>query len=72
MATRNITINYPDGAATKITTVLKANYNVATNAEAFAAFEQEVKDRLKAIVFMYERKVAAKAAEGAVTETPVT
>lgn len=72
MATRTITINYPDGAATRITTALKAYYNVTTNAEAFAAFEQEVKDRLKSIVFTYERQAAAKAAEAAVTEPNVT
>ena len=72
MATKNITINYPDGAATSITAALKAYYNVTTNAEAFAAFEQEVKDKLKAIVFTYEREAAAKAAADAVTEPNVT
>ena len=72
MATRNITINYPDGTATRITTALKAYYNVQTNAEAFVAFEQETKDKLKAIVFTYERQAAAKAAEDAVVEPSIS
>lgn len=66
MATRTLIINYPDNAGTRIADALKAYYKVSTNAEAFAAFDQEVKDKLKAIVFTHERQAAAKAAEDAV------
>lgn len=72
MATKNIVINYPDGAGNRITTALKAYYNVTTNAEAFAAFEQEVKDTLKARVRAYEDKVATETAKSSVTEAPIS
>jgi hypothetical protein len=82
MATRNIAITYPDGAAAKIIAALKWHYGQVddgngglrdmTNAEAFAKFEQGVRQALKDIVRRYDEDQAVTAAKATVTETPVT
>lgn len=72
MATKTITLTYPDNAGTRITTALKAYYNVGTNAEAFTAFEQEVKDTLKARVRAYEDNAVTETAKAGVTDAPIT
>lgn len=83
MATRDITIEYPDGAASRILTALKAHYGQIqdaqsgqmrdrTNAEAFEAFEASVRNSLVHIVRKYEKDTAAKTAADAVQDVEVT
>lgn len=88
MATRNITITYPDGAAARVLAALKTHYGQITvpgatpqdpvtyrdrtNAEAFAAFEASVKDSLRHIVRTAEKQAAVTAAEAGVTDVGVS
>ncbi len=84
MATRNIAVTYPDGAAAKIIAALKWHYGqgedppgsgtmrARTNAEALGAFDAGVRNALKDIVLRYDRQVARDAADATVVETPVT
>ena len=83
MATKTFTLTYPDGAGPKIMAALKWHYGQVqdqttgemrdmTNAEAFAKFEQGVKQALKDVVLRYDREQARAAADAGVTETPVT
>lgn len=83
MATKTITLTYPDGSGSRIVAALKQKYGqiyeVATgihrdrtNAEAFAAFEAECKAMLKSIVMESERAAASQAAADAVTDPGVS
>jgi len=81
MATRNVTITYPDGDGPRVLAALKAHYGQIldngvmrdrTNAEALAAFDASVKLSLRHIVQKYERETAAKAASDAIQEVNVS
>ena len=81
MATRNITITYPDGEASRILTALKIEYGRVlengvyrdrTNAEAFAALEQYVKAYVKRVVRRTEAEAAKAAAEAAIVDATIT
>jgi hypothetical protein len=82
MATRNITITYPDGQGARIVAALKTHYGPITegeppvqrertNAEAFAAFEASVKNSLRHIVRSVEQEAARQAANAGVTDPDV-
>lgn len=79
MATKTITLTYPDGSGPRIVAALKQKYGQVyegatgihrdrTNAEAFAAFESECKQMLRNIVMNTDKAAAAQAAQDAVTD----
>ena len=81
MATRNITITYPDGEAARVLAALKIEYGRIldagvyrdmTNAEAFVALEQYVKDYVKRVVRKTESETAKAAAEAAIVDASIT
>ena len=84
MATRSISITYPDAAGARIVAALRAQYGQVedpaasgtfrdrTAAEVFALFEADIRASLRDIVRKYERDVAAKAAADAVADVSVT
>lgn len=84
MATRNISVTYPDGAAATIIAALKWNYGQIedppgsgtmrdrTNAEALQAFDASVRAALRDVVQRYQVHQARTTAEAGVTPIDVT
>ena len=82
MATRNITVTYPDGSGATILAALKWNYGQIsdgaggmrdmTNAEALARFDTSVKASLKDMVNRYQVELAKETAAAAVVPVDVT
>lgn len=84
MATKNITIIYPDGDEARFRQALKAHYGRIedppgsgtfrdrTGPEAWNAFELSCKKSLRHIVRNVEREAAKAAAEAGVTDPDIT
>ena len=84
MATKNITITYPDGDEARFRQALKAHYGQIedppdsgqfrdrTGPEAWAEFERSCKKSLRHIVRNVEREAAKVAAEAGVTDPVIS
>lgn len=83
MATKNITVTYPDGDEARMRKALKAHYGEIedptgsgsyrerTGPEAWAAFEASCKKSLRHLARKAERDAAVKAAEGAIIDVEI-
>lgn len=83
MATKNITITFPDGDEARMRQVLKAHYGQIedppdsgiyrdrTGPEAWAAFEASCRRSLRHLARNVERAAAVKAAEDALKDVEI-
>jgi hypothetical protein len=83
MASKNVTITYPDGDQSRINQALKAHYGQVedppgsgtfrdrTNAEAWNEFESSCKRSLRHLVRNVEKEAARAAAEAGVADVGV-